>query len=146
MPKYDPALSHFDLDLARGQQGEMFVQDVAKMLADGSGRIEVKRDSWYPLRDRFYVEKECLHADGVWHASGIMVTRAILWAFVWGAHGAMTVIPTDWLRRAEALARLNPRNITPVMANYGKTPKPTRGTYVYERHLLGTRDTALDEH
>jgi hypothetical protein len=139
---YDPALSHFDLDLKRGAQGEFFVQDVAEMLADGSGRTEVKTDAWFVHSNRLYIEHECQGRDGQWRPSGIAVTKSKLWAFRLGKHSALFVFDTDWLRRAYELAKSDARNLT--KCSYGENP--TRGVYVYLNHLMKTRDTSKDEH
>jgi hypothetical protein len=146
--KYDSTLSHFDIDLKRGAQAELLVTDICRMLADGKGTIEVKRDAWYPMTGRYYVERECRGHDGVWRPSGIQVTRATFWGFVYGGHPAMMIVLTDWLKRAVLLA------IDPLLGghtknneatcDYGKNP--TRGVYVYERHILKARDLSLDEH
>jgi hypothetical protein len=53
---YNPALSHFDLDMKRGAAGELFVLDICKMLAEGSGTIEVKTDYRFFEKQRFYIE------------------------------------------------------------------------------------------
>lgn len=140
---YDPKLSHFDIDMARGAQGELLVLDICKMLAAGNGNIEVKRDAWFVHSQRFYVERECQGRDGVWRKSGIDVTKAKLWAFVMGAHPGIAIFETAWLRRAMELAAKDERNRKAECA-YGKNP--TRGIYVYISHLIKTREPSLDEH
>ena len=48
---------HWDRDLARGKQGEMFVDDVLKAIQEQ--RAEIKRDAWWPITNRLYVETHC---------------------------------------------------------------------------------------
>lgn len=139
---YDPSLSHFDIDMRRGSQAELFVSDICQMLAGGNGSIEVKRDAWYPVSGRFYIECECMGRDGIWRPSGIAVTKATFWGLVWGGHPSMTILATDWLKRALDEARKNKRNLA--SCDYGENP--TRGVFVYETHLRKTRDVKLDEH
>lgn len=139
---YDPRLSHFDLDFRRGAQGELIVMDICRMLAEGSGSIEVKRDSWYVHSRRLYVEHECRGRDGIWRPSGIETTKATFWAFVAGDHPFVQILPTDWLKRARDLAAADNRNHR--SCDYGENP--TRGVFVYLNHILSTRDQARDEH
>lgn len=139
---YDAKLSHFDLDLKRGAQGEIFVSDIQDMLSNGSGSIEVKTDAWAVKTGRLYVETECRGRDGRWRASGLAITRATFWAFKFGKQPMMQIVDTDWLRRAAELAGKHPANQTE--CKYGENP--TRGTFVYPNHLKETRNTDLDEH
>jgi len=147
--KYDPALSHFDLDRARGIQGELFVDDVRDALATKNGRIEVKTDAYFfsasamrfGKQQRLYVERECLRS-GEWQPSGIETTRSEIFAFKFGKHAAFIAFATEWVRRAVALAERDARNAG--SCDYGKNP--TRGTYVYMTHFLLTREIDKDEH
>lgn len=146
---YDSALSHFDLDLGRGRQGEMFISDLADALARGAKTIEVKTDAYFFSASaerykgqRLYVEMECLGRDGQWHPSGLSVTKADLWAFVFGKHPGAWVVSTDWLRRAVAEACKDKRNH--MSCDYGQNP--TKGWVVYLNHFLLTRDRTVDEH
>lgn len=134
MSAYDPKLSHFDLDFKRGAQGEIFVDDVRKMLADGSGTIEVKTDDKFIESKRLYVEEECRGRDGIWRPSGLAVTKAHLWAFVFGEQPGMMVVETEWLRRAVVEAKQHPSNR--VECKYGENP--TKGTCVSINHFIKT--------
>ena len=143
MPRYDPALSHFDLNSKRGSQGELFIADLRKALAENSATIEVKTDAWFVKSKRLYVEHECRGRDGTWRPSGIETTKARLWAFVMGAHPGALIVETEWLRRACRLSlEISPKNWTECI--YGQNP--TKGVYVYIEHLIAMRDKALDEH
>lgn len=138
MTTYEP---RWDINLEQGAQAQIWVADIAQMLKEGSGSIEVKRDAWMVKTRRLYIEKECLKR-GKWEPSGLQVTEAKLWAFVLGAHPAILIFCTDWLRRAEALASKHPGNA----ASCNRGSHPTRGTYVYMDHFFKTRDVARDEH
>ena len=139
---YDPSLSHFDIDMARGAQGELLVRNICEALGNNRGSIEVKCDSWFVHSGRYYVECHCRHKDGVWRPSGILTTRATFWAFVMGRHPGIVIFDTRWLRQAVALAEQDARNRA--ACDYGENP--TRGVYVYEKHLRDSRDKAFDEH
>lgn len=140
MSTYDARLSHFDIDLDRGAQGELLVLDIRRMMADGSGSIEVKTDARFVEKQRLFVERECRGRDGIWRPSGIAVTKARLWAFVLGEHPGILLFETEWLKRAVDLAAQNTLNLTG--CDYGRNP--TRGVLVYMNHLVQTRDKALD--
>lgn len=131
---YDPSLSHFDIDMARGAQGELWVSDVVTMLAQKSGEIEVKTDFRFAETKRFYVERECRGRDGVWRPSGLNATKARLWAIKLADLPGCLIIDTDWMRRAVARAAQHPKNL--VECKYGANP--TRGVLVFWQHLLDT--------
>ena len=92
-PGYEPS---FDIDLEVGRQGELYVVDVAQMLADGTGRVEVKVDEQAARTGNVYVEYQCLRG-GEWRPSGIATTSAHLWAFVIAGR-VMVVAPTECVR------------------------------------------------
>jgi hypothetical protein len=137
---YDPRLSHFDLDYKRGAQGELLMLNVAEMLAEGKGTIEVKTDYRFlePKKQRFYVERECRGRDGRWRPSGLAVSRATFWAFVLGEYPAIFFVATDWLRRATDLAAADERNHKE--CDYGENP--TRGVLVFINHFVLTKKDA----
>lgn len=136
MTAYDPRLSHFDIDFERGAQGELLVTDIRRMLADGSGTIEVKTDFRFVEFQRFYIERECRGRDGTWRPSGIAVTKATFWAFVLGKHPGIFIFDTDWVKRATEFAAQDERNHA--SCDYGENP--TRGVLVYLNHLMKTRE------
>lgn len=90
---YEP---RFDLDYQVGQQGEMYVAQIADAIASGSATIEVKTDERASTTGRIFVEYECLHY-GTWRKSGIASTEADLWAYVVGKDTVL-VVPTWRLR------------------------------------------------
>lgn len=87
----------FDIDVKYGRQGELQIADYLTWLAEGNGRIEVKRKSYIDLE--FYVEVE--HdpgRTGVFRPSGISITTAAAWAFVIADTGISLIVPTDDVR------------------------------------------------
>jgi hypothetical protein len=132
----------FDIDMARGRQGELFIRDIVRMLAEGNGSIEIKTDSWFVHSRRVYVELECRGRDGTWRPSGLATTRARLWTLKLGRHPACCSIATEWLRTAAELAGQDPSNT----ASCNSGSNVSRGVFVTIDHLIATRDRALDEH
>ena len=137
MSNYDPRLSHFDIDIKRGKNGELFVNDICKMMADGTGEIEVKTDHLFVETNRLFIEHECRGRDGLWRPSGLAVTKAKLWAIVLGRQNpdrmlpAIIIVETEWLRRAVAEARKHKGNLAE--CKYGENP--TRGVCIYVNQI-----------
>lgn len=136
---YDPALSDFDIDFARGSQGELWVKDLRLLLAEDS--VEVKTDAKHVATGNFYVEYECQGRDGIWRPSGIQKTKAKCWMLKWGKHPAGFAIETNWLKRAAKLAKDAGK-----IGNMKYGQNPTRGALVNREDLIATRDVSLDEH
>ncbi len=137
--KYEP---RWDRDLDRGQQAEMFVERLVAMLRQGNGQIETKRDAWWPLRRRLYVEHWCKR-NGVYQASGLQTTGALIWLFLAPQEFGF-LIPTDHLRRAVAFSiERDPRNGN---AYCDTGSHPTKGVYIYEHDIFESRDKTRDEH
>lgn len=90
---YEP---NFDIDLALGKQGELYVAHIVDAMAAGS--IEVKTDEMAMKTGRVFVEYECKRFGG-WAKSGIATTTAELWAFVI-ASDTVLVVPTVRLKAA----------------------------------------------
>jgi hypothetical protein len=137
--KYEP---RWDIDVARGQQGEMFVNNLIGMLKLGNGQIEVKRDAWWPIKRRIYVERYCKKG-GVFVPSGIMTTRALFWFFV-APQNFGFIIPTDHLLRAAEFSSSRDRRNTEAECMNGS--HPTKGVFIYEYDIMETRDRTRDEH
>jgi hypothetical protein len=143
MATYDPARSHFDFDVKRGTPGEQLM----KSISDGVITCEVKTDYYFGAYKRdephsicWYVERQCLHSDGEWHPSGISISKDAYWVFKFGEHPGFLGVETEWLRRMVAAAELRPKTF--MTCDYGANP--TRGTLVFIRDLLLTRDRLLD--
>lgn len=98
-PGYEP---NFDIDLALGQQGELYVVDIIDSLVMANGRIEIKTDERSLDTGNLYVEYECRKFGG-WQKSGIAVSAAEFWAFVIG--GDTVLVAPAW-RVKEAVRRL----------------------------------------
>lgn len=140
-PVYGHYQPHWDRDLARGKQGELFVDDIVKAVCNQ--RVEIKRDAWWPISGRLYVETQCMR-HGKWVASGISTTQALVYVFVAGPHDYMIAVKTEHLRRAAAFAvARDPRNGQAAETN---GTHPTKGVYVYWHDIVQSRDKSLDEH
>lgn len=87
---YEP---NFDIDLAFGKQGELFVKRIQDALADQ--HAEVKTDAVALRTNNVYVEYQCLRR-GRWTDSGIRTTTSTVWVFVIGV--IAVAVPTDSLR------------------------------------------------
>jgi len=131
---------HWDRDLARGKQGEFFVDDIVRAICEQ--RAEIKRDAWWPITGRLYVETQCFRR-GKWMDSGLTSTQALVFIFVGGAHDFLLAIKTEHLRRAVTHA-LNRDKRNAAQVTNGS--HPTRGVYVYWHDIAQTRDKELDEH
>jgi hypothetical protein len=88
----------FDIDVAFGAQGELFVANIIDSLSK-RGSVEVKMDARYADTGNVYVEYKCKRADG-WNWSGIATTQAAFWAFVLGMDTFCFVVETETLKDA----------------------------------------------
>lgn len=105
MKEYDLDLAKFDFkkDLAYGEQGESHVMSFIESLRDS--QIEVKTDRY--RNGKMVVEThQCpgrrIDGDGffVWKQSGINVTTAKWWVYIYGLEGgAFVAVPVDRLKR-----------------------------------------------
>ena len=77
-PGYQP---DFDIDLAVGRTGELFVARIIDSLKDGTA--EVKTDQLAARTGNVYLEYECLYRSG-WRPSGLATTKAGVWVMVAG--------------------------------------------------------------
>lgn len=122
----------WDLDSTLGQMGE----ETARILRESAvmGTAEVKTDRVALGTNRFYVETECLCADGQWHPSGVYESRADSYWFI-PAPGAFALVfdirVLRWLVAHKGLRR-----------ECTNGSHPTRGITISWATLL--RD--LDEH
>ena len=97
MSGHAKAEPRFDLDLSYGRAGELQMAAFYRLVADGSGLVEVKRKRLIDLE--LYVETECdKGATGHYTPSGISVTTAATWCFVIADSGIHVAIPTALLR------------------------------------------------
>jgi hypothetical protein len=94
MKKPEP---RFDIDLKWGEQGELQIGEFLEWIAEGHGRVEVKRK----LDLDFYIETHCDKGrTGHYEPSGISISTAHAWAFVIGDTGIAVIVPADELRAA----------------------------------------------
>ncbi len=128
----------WDINLAEGQQAELWVLDILTSLKQGKDEIEVKRDFRTTDTGRLYIEvAQCTVAKG-WVPSGLSITKAKIWFFVFGWYPGGLFVETEWLRRAVARASKHPSNwqeIGPPVYD-----RPTRAILVSFPHLLQTKD------
>lgn len=94
---YEP---NWDIDLAIGRQGELYVARIVDALREGAS-IEVKTDDAAVKWGRVYLEYECLY-NGGFRPSGIATTNAELWATVLA--GDVVVIAPTWRYKQAARA------------------------------------------
>lgn len=124
---YEP---NWDVDLAVGKQGELYVASIADMLKDGTGRVEVKTDEKATKYERIYVEYECKKFGG-WAKSGIATTTADIWAVVLGGDTVLAV-PTWRLKQAARRVAKNPM----LRKECVKGSHPTKGVVIPFEVLL----------
>jgi len=122
----------FDIDLAVGAQGELYVASICDALRDGTGRVEIKTDEKATKYERIFVEYECKRF-GVYVKSGIATTQAELWAIVI-ASDTVLIVPTWRLKvAARRLLKSAPRF-------FGKEcvrgSHPTKGVVIPFKSLL----------
>lgn len=91
---YEP---RFDLDYKFGEQAQLWVQDICKSLE--TDRIEVKYDAKFTETGHVYVETQCLRR-GKYRPSGISITGAEVWVFVFEAGTSCVVVATETLKAA----------------------------------------------
>ena len=90
--------SDFDLDFSHGLTGENLVSD----LLTGGLTVEVKTDRKWKNTNNLYIETECWYnGAGEWKPSGLSVTKAAYWAFVF--EKGTVIVPTDTVKLACAL-------------------------------------------
>lgn len=95
--KYD-----FHTDLKYGQQGEKLVEDFLESLSGGA--FEVKTDRYRNGRmvvEMMHNPRKRVDENGkpVWKASGLQVTKAKWWAYVYTLDGAFVMVSVDRLKR-----------------------------------------------
>jgi hypothetical protein len=95
---------NWDINRAQGAQAELWVLDLCKTLAKGTGAVEVKAPKPFlrfqaTKNEGPYVEYACCH-DGKWRWSGIITTKAQVWFFTFGSLPGGLAVETQWLKRA----------------------------------------------
>jgi hypothetical protein len=130
MKRISKAEPRFDIDLAYGRQAELQLGEFLDWIAQGNGRVEVKRKRIADLE--LYVEEYCDKGrTGHYEPSGILVTAAHAWAFTVSESGISMLIPTPLL-----VASLSHRSVR--YASCTKGTCPTRGKLVNLRAIFDT--------
>ena len=127
----------FNNDLLFGQKGETLVSSFLDSLSGGS--FEVKSDRY--RNGRMVVETDQNPRgirDGsgkqIWHKSGINVTTAKWWVYVFSMDEAFVIINVDRLKR---YLRLNkPRFNEQTKINLGGTDNPARGFLLMPNEVI----------
>lgn len=91
------AFSNFDLDLAFGQLGEQYVQDVFS----GGVKVEVKTDRKWVKTNNVYVETACYKMrSGEYEPSGIYAPELEADLFTYNLDGMLISVPIESMRYA----------------------------------------------
>ena len=125
----------FDIDLKIGAQSELWVADICRMLAEGSGAVEVKAPKPFLQQESAYVEYQCCGRDGVWRPSGIATTKAKIWFLTFGSLPGALVVETEWLKRAARRAFAGGELIECMRGS-----NPTKAVLISLRDLWETRE------
>lgn len=120
----------FDICLDYGKQGEKCVDNQLAHLYRCS-TCEVKTDAMALQTGRIFVEYSCQHRDGVWRPSGIAITEAHLFAFVFGDTGVTLIFPTEALKSV-ARPVLKARGF----AEHKTGENPTKGVVIELRDVM----------
>jgi hypothetical protein len=101
---YDIAARKFDFhtDLKFGKKGEKLVEDFLDAMSDGS--FEVKTDRYRNGRmvlEMTHNPRKKLDDEGkpLWTASGLAVTKAKWWVYVYTLDGSFVIVSTDRIKR-----------------------------------------------
>lgn len=117
---------NFDKDLKYGQLGEKRIREMMESLVEGS--FEVKSDRY--RNGNMAVEmRQNPRREGRWIPSGLQVTKATWWVYIFSMDGGFTIVSVDRLRRfvEENKNTLETRDFAPRSTNpaWGYLLKPT---------------------
>lgn len=141
--KYD-----FHTDLKFGQQGEKLVEEFLESLSDGA--FEVKTDRYRNGRmvvEMMHNPRRRTDENGkpVWKKSGLQVTKAKWWAYVYTLDGAFVMVNVGRLKRYLAAHpdRFNPKKYI----DFAKTSSnPSKGFLLQPEDVMDMLiNTAYDE-
>ena len=94
-PSYDIKRFNFKADLAFGEEGEELIRQFVQTICDGD--IEVKTDRY--RNGRMVIETmQSPHNKG-WKPSGLSVTKARWWVYVFNIEGSFVIVDVDRLKR-----------------------------------------------
>lgn len=93
---------NFAKDLAFGEQGEKFIQDFYNAVIQGSA--EIKTDRYRNGRMAIETNQNPKgikdeNGERIWVPSGINVTKAVWWIYVYSLHQAIAVVSVERLKR-----------------------------------------------
>lgn len=141
MKEYDLNLKKFDFgsDLAYGEQGESHIMAFIESLRDS--QIEVKTDRY--RNGRMVIEtQQCpgakTDANGIyiWKPSGINVTTAKWWVYIYGLEGeAFVAVPVDRVKRY-LKAKKNLFCETKKVIFAEKSDNPSKGFLLMPHHVM----------
>jgi len=111
----------FRKDLEYGHKGEKLVTKFLDAMEAGS--FEVKTDRY--RNGRMVIEMEQNpRRSGIWKPSGLQVTKAKWWAYVFTLDGAFIMVATDRMRRYIEQRQLSPQDYKTFARN---SQNPSRG-------------------
>lgn len=134
-PKFDipppPGPFHFKTDLEYGKIGEAFVSAVLDSLLNGS--FEIKTDRY--RNGNMVVETDQNPGKKGWKKSGINVTEAKWWVYVYTLDGTMTIVDMSRLKRYLRINKnLFNEGTKRIMAEH--SDNPTKGFILKPRHVM----------
>lgn len=120
--RYDLPRYNFARDLAYGHQGEDLVRGFMEAISGGD--IEVKTDRY--RNGRMVIETEQNPRRSGWKPSGLSVTQAKWWVYVFTLDGSFVIVGVDRLRR---YIESHPQRFTPTrIRNFAAASEnPARG-------------------
>jgi hypothetical protein len=127
----------FKSDLAYGQEGEKLISQFLESLS--GGEFEVKSDRY--RNGRMVVETQQNprgardeNGEQVWVASGINVTTAKWWVYIYAMDGSFVIISVARLKR---FLRKHPDKFNPeTKRNFGGDDNPAKGFLIYPEDVI----------
>jgi hypothetical protein len=122
---------NFKNDLEYGQVGESFVASMLESLINGS--FEIKTDRY--RNGNMVIETDQNPNLSGWKKSGINVTKADWWVYVYALDGSITIIKIDRLKRYLRMNKhLFNQNTKRVLAE--KSSNPAKGFILKPNHVM----------
>lgn len=128
---------NFKDDLAYGEASEELVKNFLDCISDGD--FEIKSDRYRNGRMIVETQQNPLGArdhegNPIWKNSGINVTKAKWWVYVYAPEGAFVVISVERLKR---YLRSNPKRFSEkTKKNLGDKSNPARGFLLFEHEVM----------
>ena len=127
----------FKKDLSYGESGEQLVKSFFETLSEGA--FEVKSDRY--RNGRMVIETEqnprgALDENGnrIWVKSGINITTAKWWVYVYAMDGSFVIISVARLKR---FLRKHPDKFNPeTKRNFGGDDNPAKGFLIYPEDVI----------